>query len=62
MGDLAAHQAGAVLSRGDVDATARVENRYDEGFHFLLDAFCESDVENLSGDVEGQFSHGPVPL
>ena len=58
MGDLAAQQAGAVLSRGDFDATARIENGDHERFKFLLDAFCESDIENLAGDVEGQFSHG----
>ena len=62
MGDLAAHQAGAVLRRGDFDATARIENGDDEGFQFLLDALCERNIENLAGDIEGEFSHEWIPL
>jgi hypothetical protein len=62
MGDLAAQQAGAVLRRGGFDATARVENGHDERFQFLLDTFGEGDIENLAGDVEGQFNHGWIPL
>src|SRR5216683_2178265 len=59
---LTAQQAGAVLGRGDLDATARIKNGHDQRFQFLLDALGEGDVEDLAGDVEREFSHGSVPL
>jgi len=56
MRDLAAQQAGAVLRRGGFDAAAGVENRDDEGFQFFLDGLGQRYIENLAGDVEGEFS------
>ena len=60
--DLGPHQAGAVLRRGDFDAAAGIENGDDERLQFFLDAFGKGGIENLAGDVEGEFSHGSVPL
>ena len=32
------------------------------GFSFFSTRLGERGIENLAGDVEGQFSHGSVPL
>ena len=28
----------------------------------ILDALCERGIENLAGDIEGEFSHERIPL
>src|SRR4029077_12369961 len=61
MRDLAAQQAGAVLRRGGFDAAARIQNGDDKGVKFFLDGLDKRYIENLAGDVEGEFSHGWIP-
>ena len=57
MRDLGPHQAGAVLGCGDLHRAACVEHGDDERLDFLLDGFRQRGIEDLAGDVEGQFSH-----
>ena len=60
--NLGPHQAGAVLCRRDFHAAAGIQNGDDKRLQFLLDAFGKRSVEDLAGDVEGEFSHGWFPL
>jgi hypothetical protein len=62
VGDLGAHQAGAILRGGDFDAATDVENRHDEGLEPLLDTLGKGGIENFASGVEREFSHRGFPL
>jgi hypothetical protein len=57
VGDLFAHQAGAILRRRHLGHAARIQDRDAERLEFLLDRLGQCGIEDLAGDVEGEFSH-----
>ena len=62
VGDLASHQAGAVLRCRDLEHAARVQDGDDQRLQFHVGGLGEGCVEDLAGDVEREFSHGWNPL
>src|SRR5690606_19437113 len=57
MGDLAAHQAGAVLRRERLYRTARIEHGHGQRVELARGTFSECTLDNLVRRLKRQFGH-----